>query len=71
MFAARGIAEPDHLDPFFCIENSIVTAVLGHIGACGMEEFWRRRGPAGGKNQGQEEACFHALEAGAIRLMAG
>lgn len=71
VFAARGIAEADHLDAFFGIENSVLSAVTGDVCPFGIEKFGGGRGPTSGEDQGEEEGFSHALEPAALRLMRG
>ena len=59
MFTPRGIAEPDNLDPFFCMINSVLATVLGDINPLGMQEFRRGLRATGGEKQQQGGKVFH------------
>ena len=60
MRAAFGIALADHLNPTFCIENSVLATIAGDIPPLGVEELRGGLGTAGGKDQKSDQG-FHAL----------
>ncbi len=54
MFAARGIAKADHLDPFIGKIDGIRAPARSGINPLRTKEFRRRLGPAGGDKQGKD-----------------
>lgn len=59
MLAARGIAKADHLDPLFCMINSVLPPVAGDIHAGCVQKFRCGLCAAGDKDQGQKKGVFH------------
>lgn len=71
MLAARGIAEADHLDSFFRMENSVLATIAGDIVPFGVQELGRGLRAAGGQKKQEERGVFHAAIICWLRLMRG
>lgn len=70
MLAPAGIAQTDDLHPLTLLQDDIVATADGDFGAGGPEEL-RRRGDAGGEEEGEEEGVFHAGEGGMRKVNGG